>query len=137
MLLPVTNDIEEARIITWFSKGLRNEFIRLSKKQRQLQFSELLLLNNQISSDPCDEETEYIDTIADGCNTFTQVTEKLTLQDALSQLTQKQRSVVFETILEEKTLEKVANQLGISKQAVSKIRKRALRKLREHFHAQN
>ena len=71
------SDIEEARIISWFSTGLHNEFIRLLKKNKQLQSHEMLLLNNSVSNNANGEEMNFINFVTNNSDMQTEISEKL------------------------------------------------------------
>lgn len=119
--------------MAWFITGLRHEAIRLAKKHKRLQEHELLILNDRLSQDAEDEETEMLDTVAAICNTFTAVEDSVFLQEALSLLTPQQQKVIKATILEGRTEQEVAAELGMSQPAVHQIKERALKRLRKHF----
>nr|WP_243183544.1 sigma factor-like helix-turn-helix DNA-binding protein [Anaerosolibacter carboniphilus] len=60
------------------------------------------------------------------------LTDKETLQ-AINILTDRQKQIIHECIIRDKEEETVAKELGISKQAVNKIKKTALDKLRKEI----
>ncbi|MEW6625089.1 MAG: sigma-70 family RNA polymerase sigma factor [Bacillota bacterium] len=123
--------MEEARIVAWFITGLRHEAIRLAKKQKRLQEHELLILNNPLSLEAEDEETERLDTVAATDDIFSEVEEMIFIQEVLSLLTPQQQKVITVTVLEERTEQEVAIELGMSQPAVHQMKERALKKLRK------
>nr|WP_243183542.1 sigma factor-like helix-turn-helix DNA-binding protein [Anaerosolibacter carboniphilus] len=59
-------------------------------------------------------------------------TDKKVLE-AINTLTDRQRQIIHECIIKDKGEETIAKELGISKQAVNKIKKTALDKLRKQI----
>jgi len=72
-------------------------------------------------------------TIAANNDTVAEVEDNLFLQEALSLLTPEQKKVILATVLEGVTEQKAAKKLGMSQQAVNRIKTRALNRLRKHF----
>jgi len=128
---PYQLERDDAQITAWFLIGLRHETLRLAKKRNQLRGRELLILNEKTGSD--NDDTELIDHIAADSNTLSEVQNKLFLQEALSLLTIQQQKVISATILKGTKEQEVADEMGISKQAVNRIKGRALTRLRNHF----
>jgi RNA polymerase sigma factor (sigma-70 family) len=127
-------DLEEARVVAWFVTGLRHEAIRLAKKYKRLREHELLILNARLKEDAgSDSIAEMVDTVASTTDTLAQVEENLFLQEALSLLTPLQQKVITATILEGACEQEVANEMGITHQAVNRIKGRALNKLRKYY----
>lgn len=112
--------------------GLRHEVTRLAKKHRRLKKHELLILD-EFNQNTGDESARIIDTIAANSNTAAEAENSLFLQEALSLLTPEQKKVILATVLEGVTEQKAAKELGMSQQAVNRIKKRALNRLRKHF----
>ncbi|MHB1125723.1 MAG: RNA polymerase sigma factor [Bacillota bacterium] len=126
--------MEEARIVAWFVTGLRHETIRLVKKHKRLQEHELLILNEQLREQAEGELiAEKVDTLAAMTDTLAEVVEKLSLQEALSLLTSTQQIVIKATVLEGATEQEVANEMGVSKQAVNRLKIRGLKRLRNYY----
>jgi RNA polymerase sigma-B factor len=117
--------------MAWFITGLRHEAIRLAKKQKRLREHELLILNSPLSQDTEDEETEKLDTIAAADDILAEVENSLFLQEALSLLTPQQQKVITAIVLEERTEQEVAIELGMSQPAVHQMKERALNRLRK------
>ena len=116
--------------MSWFLIGLRHEFFRLAKKNKRLQVSELLILND-VNAD--DELTEMLDRVAAPDDIQAEVEDKIFLQEALALLTLQQQTVITATILEERTEQEVADELGMSQPAVHQMKERALKRLRKHY----
>lgn len=55
------------------------------------------------------------------------------LSDSIEQLTERQKLIVFRRYVQGKKDPKIAEELGISSQAVSKQRRKAIEKLKDHF----
>lgn len=105
----------------------------MAKKHRRLREHELLILNDLLSQDAEDEMTEMLDTIAAPSDILAEVEDTVFLQEALALLTPQQQKVITATVLEERTEQEVAEQLGISQQVVNRLKGRALKRLRKHF----
>jgi len=119
--------------VAWFITGLRHEAIRLEKKQKRLEEHELLILNNPLSLEAEDEETERLNTVAATDDILSEVEEMIFLQEVLSLLTPQQQKVITATVLEERTEQDVALELGMSQPAVHQMKERVLKRLRKHF----
>ncbi len=119
--------------MSWFLIGLRHEFVRLAKKNKRLQVSELLILNDVINKNADDELTEMLDRVAAHDDIQAEVEDKIFLQEALALLTLQQQTVITATILEERTEQEVADELGMSQPAVHQMKERALKRLRKHY----
>ncbi len=129
----ISNVYDDAQIVSWFLTGLYHETIRLSKKNRKRKKHELLTLNTRISQNNKDEYTEKIDTLASTENIDSEVESCLFFNEVLSLLTPKQTRVIKLIILDGYTEKEVAKGLKISQPAVHKIKKRALKKLKEYL----
>jgi len=125
-------DPEEARIMTWFSKGLRHEWMRLGKKQKKQQLHELLILNRKITNNG-NEVTEIINTISCDANTTSEAIQTVFIEDMLSQLTSQQQAVIVSTVLNDVPEKDVANEMGVSQPSVNKMKHRALKQLRKYL----
>jgi len=119
--------------MAWFITGLRYEAIRLAKKHKRLQEHELLILNDLLSQDAEDGTAEILDTIAAPDDTLTEVEDSVFLQEALALLTPQQQKVITATVLEGRTEQEAAEQLGIAQQVVNRLKARSLKRLRKHF----
>lgn len=113
--------------------GLRHESIRLAKKYNRLRKHESLILNDSPGKDTVDDAIQLLDTIASTNDTLVEAVGGLFIQEALSLLTTQQQRVIKATILEGATEQQAASELGVTKQAVNHIKKRALKKLKKHF----
>ncbi|MEW6663009.1 MAG: sigma factor-like helix-turn-helix DNA-binding protein [Bacillota bacterium] len=88
-------------------------------------------MNQRLRDDAASEEVaEMVDTVAADAYTLAEVEQKLFVEE---RLTPPQRKVIQATILDEVTEQELANKMGVSKQAVSRIRERALNRLRKYF----
>ena len=105
----------------------------MSKKYNRLRKYESLILNDSPGKDTVDDAIELIDTVASKNNTLVEALSGLFIQEVLSLLTTQQQRVIKATILEGATEQEAASELGVTKQAVNNMKKRALKKLRKHF----
>lgn len=131
---PNEYDLEEARIVAWFTTGLRREAIRLTKKYKRWREHELLVLNEQLKKDAESRDVgEMMDTLISNSDTPDEAAERIFLREAFSLLTPHQKKVIVGTILEEATEQKISQEMGITHQAVHKLKERGLNRLRKRF----
>ncbi|OAT82407.1 sigma factor-like helix-turn-helix DNA-binding protein, partial [Desulfotomaculum copahuensis] len=104
---------------------------RLAKKRRRLMEHERLILD--APADVSDGEVVMVDTIAAAVDVAGEAEGAVFIQDALSSLTLLQREIITATVLEGVTEKETAVRLGISQQAVHKVKERALKRLRKHI----
>lgn len=126
-------NIEETQIISWFIIGLRHEAIRLAKKYKRLQEHELLILNDRLNQYAKEDFTELIVHVAASDNVQAEIEDNMFLQEILQLLTIQQQKVVKATILEGKTEEETAKELGISQPSVHRMKNRALKRIKGYF----
>jgi RNA polymerase sigma factor (sigma-70 family) len=119
--------------VAWFRIGLHREAARLAKNLKRLQSHELLILNELVSREAGEEGTEMLVTIPASTDVCTEVENTLFLQQALSLLTPQQRAVIAKIILEGAPEQEVAGEMGITRQAVNRIKMRALKRLKKYF----
>ncbi|MEW6425583.1 MAG: sigma-70 family RNA polymerase sigma factor [Bacillota bacterium] len=131
--MPTLDDPEEAQIVAWFQIGLHREATRLAKKQKRLRDHELLILNELVSKEADEEGTKILATIPAPTDVCAEVEDTLFLQQALSLLTPQQQVVITMTILEGIPEQKVADEMGVTRQAVNRIKLRALKRLKKMF----
>ena len=124
-------DAEDARVLAWIETGMRREAVRLAKKRRRLKEHEFLILDGP--ADVSDGKVAMVDTIAAAVDVSGEAEGSVFVQDALSLLTPLQREVITATVLAGDTEKEAAVRLGISQQAVHRVKKRALSRLREYF----
>ncbi|MBB6218713.1 RNA polymerase sigma factor (sigma-70 family) [Anaerosolibacter carboniphilus] len=129
-------------LYSYIKKSIFFAAMDLKKKDSELREKEGLYLNVLDG----DFEEEKINTIADTPMDFTEeiyrdkedinyheiFTDKKVLE-AINTLTDRQRQIIHECIIKDKGEETIAKELGISKQAVNKIKKTALDKLRKQI----
>jgi RNA polymerase sigma-B factor len=124
-------DVEDARFLSWLDTCLRHEAIRSAKRYKRIENHELLVLNRDLSEDAEEGITELIQMISSDADTLAEVEQNIVIQDALSLLTPQQQVIISATVLEDRTAQEVADNLGITKQAVSQMKRRALKRLRK------
>ena len=126
-------DIEEARIIAWFNTCLKNEAIRLVKKQKYLTSHEMLTLDAPLYLNTEDGFRTLLDSLVFDNDIRAEVENLIIIQDALSKLTLRQKKVIISTVINNVTEKDTANALGVSQPAVHKAKEQALDKLRKIF----
>lgn len=112
---------QEAQIVTWVAIGLKHEAIKLSKKRNRIQSKELLILD-----DPMLTTKQPLVS----CSFAPE--DDLILRDALSLLTKQQQRVIWGLLIGINECE-MAEIMGISKQAVNRIKHRALTKISRNW----
>ncbi|ADL08376.1 sigma-70 family RNA polymerase sigma factor [Thermosediminibacter oceani] len=122
-------DKEDAKILSWFLVGLRHEAIRLLKKEKKLKQHEILILNDFVNPDDS-KPVEMINTISDPTDPFSEVEDKIYIQQVLSVLTLQQRKVIELIIFKGLTEKEIAKQLGISQPSVHRLKIRGLNKIK-------
>jgi RNA polymerase sigma factor (sigma-70 family) len=111
-------NLNEGAVVKYIYNSLRHEYIRLSKLNSRFKLNEQLYgidPSELISNHNTTEENLYFDKYVEGL---------------INILTEKERQVIVYTCILEYSDVETAKMLGISKQAVGKTKKRALRKLR-------
>lgn len=126
------HDLEEAQIVSWFITGLRHEAIRLVKKHKELRQKELLILNEQVKNNG-DDYGDLLDTLIAKSDTPAEAEARIFLQEAFLLLTSLQKKIIMETVLEGATEMEIARRMGISHQAVSRLKERGLKRLRKEL----
>ncbi|OAT86067.1 sigma factor-like helix-turn-helix DNA-binding protein, partial [Desulfotomaculum copahuensis] len=101
------------------------------KKRRRLMEHERLILD--APANVSDGEMAMVDTIAAAVDVAGEAEGSVLVQDALSSLTPLQRGVITATVLAGATEKEAAVRLGISQQAVYKVKECALKRLRKRF----
>lgn len=86
-------------------------------------------MNKEIEVDE-DETVEIGDTIADKKDQFQELIDRIDLQEKLSLLTEKERTVLWAITYEEKEQKIIANELGVSSARVNAIYKKAVEKMK-------
>jgi len=124
-------DVEDARVLAWFETGLRREAARLARKYRRLKKHELLILDGP--ANVSDKDVVMVGTIDATVDVSGEAEGSVLVQEALSLLTPEQKKVITATVLEGATEQKTAKELGMSQQAVNRIKKRALDRLKKYF----
>jgi RNA polymerase sigma factor (sigma-70 family) len=112
--------------VAWFVTGIRQEGARLARKREILRQRELLILNAPAEEDG--EDMLYL--LAAHSDTASEAEYHVFLETALSLLTPKQRTVIIATVIQGVPEHVLAEQLGITQQAVHRLKSRALKRLR-------
>ena len=100
--------MQDGEIVAYIIKGIKNEYIRLSKKYSTIQKHEIPLVEDMQIMDYNGEEEIEVGVIVD---------------EALNCLTELLRDVIIKIILQDKREKDVAAELSISRQAVNKTKK--------------
>ncbi|CCQ95363.1 DNA-directed RNA polymerase specialized sigma subunit, sigma24 homolog [[Clostridium] ultunense Esp] len=108
--------------------------IRLAKKHKRMNEKELLILDKKMSDLEEENATELVDYLVARLGKHRGIEEDILLYEILSQLSSQQRMVITKVVLEGHSEREVAQQLGISKQAVNRIKQRAVRRLRDELY---
>lgn len=103
---------EDKYIISYISKSIKNEYIKLNKKNQKICNSEIYL-DNYISNIKLDEEFEYF-----------------IFNETIKILTEKERDVIKNIYLYGFTEAQIGRARNISRQAIHKTHTRALNKLK-------
>lgn len=90
-------------------------------------------MNDSPGKDTVDDAIELLDTVASTNDTVVEALSDLFIQEALSLLTKQQQMVIKATILEGTTELEAAIKLGVTKQAVNNMKRRALKRLKKHL----
>lgn len=106
---------QDNEIVAYIAKGIKNEYIRLSRKNSLISKNEIPLLEDMQIAD--EDRQDSIELRAE-------------IQSALLQLTPLQRKIIEEIIIKDRKEKDVAKELEITRQAVNKVKKYALEKLR-------
>ncbi|NLI14363.1 MAG: sigma-70 family RNA polymerase sigma factor [Peptococcaceae bacterium] len=117
--------------MAWFLTGLRREAIRLTKKYRQLDEHELLILNCPVTQSIDGDKLTMIDVIPAAVDVPGEAEGMVFVREALLLLTPQEQRVVKATILDGFTELEASKELGISQPVVHRAKERALNKLRK------
>lgn len=136
VLVETTNNQIDAAFIAYVSKVIYYKAIRLSKKYRKRKDQELLTLDANIG----DEKHCFKDLIPNDRKALSfpstkedfwrNLTDDLELHRAVGELTNSQKDILKAVFIDGTTEKEYAIANGISQQAVSKTKQRALNKLR-------
>ena len=134
--------VRKFQLLSYFSQTLFFESQRYDKKIRRNKNLYQLVLDKDASSG----ESKIVDMIPDektkdgfeimSYNSLTHlelVFEDKQLYEIVSNLTQRQKDIVYAVFIENETEDKIANRLGITKQAVNKTKNQALRKIKQEY----
>ncbi|MGJ7045147.1 sigma-70 family RNA polymerase sigma factor [Thermoanaerobacterium thermosulfurigenes] len=110
-------NFDDNKIIAYIAEGMKNEYIRLSKKNVKIKENEFLTL---------DDKEIIVDNFE-----YENIENKIFVQEVLNKLTPLQKMIILETIIYGKKEIDIAAKLNISQQAVSKTKKKALEKMRK------
>jgi RNA polymerase sigma factor (sigma-70 family) len=115
--LPVNENTKEDKIIvSYIAKGIRNEYIRLSKKIYEIYKREMPL-----------DENIYTKGREDG------IEDRILLNNLLDKLPPAQKKVIKEIYIKNNTESYVAHKLNTSRQAVCNSKRRALNNLKKQL----
>jgi RNA polymerase sigma factor (sigma-70 family) len=109
---------DDGVIVAYLARAVKNEYIRLSKKNCKILNNETPLLEDQIV---------FENSFEDG------IEIRISLKNALASLTPVQQEIIKKVILQDKREDVVAREMNISRQAVNKAKQRAIMQLRNYF----
>ncbi|OJV65226.1 MAG: hypothetical protein BGO41_01300 [Clostridiales bacterium 38-18] len=112
----------EGAIVNYISTTIKNKFIDLIRNKRK--HSELVLSNDEF------EVSNSIDDVDVLVN-------KLALENLQQLLSKKERIIIVELFVNQKKGIEIANELGLSKQNIHNIKKRALNKIKKQIEEEN
>ncbi|WP_041589451.1 sigma-70 family RNA polymerase sigma factor [Thermoanaerobacterium thermosaccharolyticum] len=110
-------NFNDNKITAYIAEGMKNEYIRLSKKNVKIKENEFLIL---------DDKEIIVDNFE-----YENIENKIFVQEVLNKLTPLKKKIILETIIYGKKEIDIAAKLNISQQAVSKTKKKALEKMRK------
>ncbi len=116
LIKKIPNTENERVITSYIAKSIKNEFIRLNKKQE-------LISQKEVATEL--DKLKYIS------ENNIDLDIKIDIKNALKSLSQKQREVIEYRILLDYSYSKTASTLNISRQAVFKTQKKALNILKD------
>lgn len=136
------NFLYEIHFLSYINKVIALSYKEIYRKTSTQKDRELYILNKENS----ETGTELIDSIIDETSYFeeeiqrTSSTKELgdyfndsSIIKAVNTLTERQKLVIFKQFIEEKSLQQIAKELGVTKQTISKIRKAALTTLEKNL----
>ncbi|WP_432662341.1 sigma factor-like helix-turn-helix DNA-binding protein [Wukongibacter baidiensis] len=128
----------KACLCAYIKKSIGFSSLRIKKKKNKIVNREKLYLNvidvnfqeERLNLVP-DKEIDIIDKIFESQKNFdyTQVFSNKRLSNAFIRLTSKEKEIIKECVVNDRSQANVAKDLGISRQAVNKIKNSALKKL--------
>lgn len=140
----------EISVQSYFSSYINKSMIFNSWefKRRKLRISKLEELTLNYNSVDCsydkidniaDDKVDFIEEIAtkDAKCSFKEIVTDKALNDAISKLTNRQREILYKCLVEDKEDVRVSEELAITKQAVNKIKKVAIYKIRKKLGVHN
>lgn len=129
------NFLYEIHFLNYIRKTIALSYKEIYRKTSTQKDKELYILNKE---NP-ETGTELIDSIIDETSYFEEEIQRTSsakelsdyfddpsLIKAINQLTERQKLVIFKQFIEDKSLQQIAEELGVTKQNISKVRKAAL-----------
>lgn len=116
----VCND-NDGYVVSYISKSIKNQYIALSKGKRAIK--------STVFSDVSDEQMIYIEQIA-AIEDVVNITDYFPVKNKLSP---REETILQQFFVGEYSIEEIAQQLGISRQAVNQAKNRALNKIRKEI----
>jgi RNA polymerase sigma factor (sigma-70 family) len=132
----------EKRFLGWVRKHIHYEALHLLGKCRHRQQQEALLLNMRVGRE--EGGLERIELLEDAGGSveakvveetlcLSNLTEDRRLHEAIQRLTHKQQTVLYLLYVQQLTEGEAAERLGVSQQAINKVKQAALAVLREQL----
>ncbi|MFJ7667535.1 sigma factor-like helix-turn-helix DNA-binding protein [Lysinibacillus sp. NPDC097195] len=136
--------VKKIQLLSYFSKTLTFESQKFDKKNRHNNKLNQLILDKNI--DDGDGGGKLLDLIADERNYYDfvfntpiepskleMIFEDKQLYEIVSTLSAKQKEILYLIFVKEWTEEELALELGVSKQAINKVKNHALRKIKKEY----
>lgn len=121
-LIEIKNDLRinkgdkpEGRLVNYMNRIIRNEYIKLNKKNQKIR-------NLEIEFDESYSESYNVDYLSE-----------INFNEIISVLQGKNREVMVDIFVNQISEVEIAEKLGMTRQGISNIKNRSLNKLRNHF----
>ncbi|HLU22920.1 MAG TPA: RNA polymerase sigma factor SigB [Bacillaceae bacterium] len=93
-----------------------------------------LSVDHSIEADPDGSSVTLLDIVGNIDEGYEKVNQRISLQKVLHVLSEKEKSIIQYTYLENKSQKEVGDMLGISQMHVSRLQRKAIKKLRDAIH---
>lgn len=136
------NFLYEIHFLSYIRKTIELSFKEIYKKTSIQEDKELYILNKESAEtgmeliDYIIDETACFEEDIPGTGNSKELRDYFddpTIIKAINQLTERQKLVIFKQFIEDKSLQQIAKELGVTKQTVSKVKKTALTTLEKNL----
>lgn len=122
------SDLADGQIAGWIRSAIVQESARMKLERERVYAQELLILDT-----PTSDRENLLSGLAAAEDTESMAEDALFLEEVLMLLTPKQRVVIIETVIEDLPEHIVAVEFKTSQQAIHRLKRRALKKLRHNL----